>query len=85
MKRDGEQISISSQDAIYSHLFVDATAIVSTEVLERIYDMMQLGAEGGATQDLDEEDVNPDHYLHVINAFDMPWWNFNSERKAFEK
>jgi hypothetical protein len=47
--------------------------------------MMQLGADGGATQDLDEEEVNPDHYLHVINAFDMPWWNFNSERKAFEK
>ncbi|KAG8742576.1 DNA-directed DNA polymerase epsilon, subunit B [Ceratobasidium sp. 414] len=63
----------------------DATAIISTEVLERIYDMMQLGVEGGATQDLDEEEVNPDHYLHVINAFDMPWWNFNSERKAFEK
>ncbi|KAG8706058.1 DNA-directed DNA polymerase epsilon, subunit B [Ceratobasidium sp. 395] len=63
----------------------DATAIVSTEVLERIYDMMQLGAEGGATQDADEEEVNPDHYLHVVNAFDMPWWNFNSERKAFEK
>ena len=58
---------------------------MSTEVLERIYDMMQLGAEGGSTQDLDEEDVNPDHYLHVIYAFDVPWWNFNSERKAFEK
>ncbi|KAG9126473.1 hypothetical protein FRC07_003289 [Ceratobasidium sp. 392] len=63
----------------------DATAIVSTDVLERIYDMMQLGADGGATQDADEEEVNPDHYLRVINAFDMPWWTFNSERKAFEK
>ncbi|KAF8681125.1 DNA polymerase epsilon subunit [Rhizoctonia solani] len=62
----------------------DATAIVSAEILERIYEMMQIGTEG-STQDLAEEDVNPDHYLHVINAFDMPWWTFNSERKAFEK
>jgi hypothetical protein len=45
---------------------------------------MQIGTEG-STQDVAEEDVNPDHYLHVINAFDMPWWTFNSERKAFEK
>lgn len=63
----------------------DATSIVSTEILERIYDMMQLGADGGATQDVDDEDVNPDHYLHIINAFEMPWWIFNSDRKAFEK
>lgn len=47
--------------------------------------MMQLGADGGATQDVDDEDVNPDHYLHIINAFEMPWWIFNSDRKAFEK
>lgn len=58
---------------------------MSPEILERIYDMMQLGADAGATQDVDDEDVNPDHYLHIINAFDMPWWIFNSERKAFEK
>ncbi|KEP55739.1 DNA polymerase epsilon subunit B [Rhizoctonia solani 123E] len=62
----------------------DATAIVSAEILERIYEMMQIGTDG-ATQDLPDDEVNPDHYLHVISAFDMPWWTFNSERKAFEK
>ncbi|KDN48053.1 hypothetical protein RSAG8_03069, partial [Rhizoctonia solani AG-8 WAC10335] len=62
----------------------DATAIVSVEILERIYETMQIGTDG-ATQDLPDEDIDPDHYLHIINAFDMPWWTFNSERKAFEK
>ena len=33
----------------------------------------------------EEEDIDPEHHLHFINAFEMPWWHFSHERQTFER
>ncbi len=55
---------------------------VSLDVLQRVYDAFQnSGDTGGGEEDF----LDPENYLHVINAFDMPLWHWSMERSAFER
>lgn len=53
---------------------------VSLEVLQRVYDAFQEGNEAGESDFLDL-----DSHLHFIDAFEMPLWNWSTERSAFER
>lgn len=33
----------------------------------------------------EEDTIDPEHYLHFINAFEMPRWHFSHERQVFER
>ena len=55
---------------------------VSLDVLQRVYETFQNGdddGEQGHTQ------LDPDSWFHVIDAFDMPLWNWSTERSTFER
>lgn len=60
---------------------------VSLDVLRRVYNVFQSGgggdAAGGAADDDDFLDL--DAHLHFIDAYDMPLWNWSTERVAFER
>lgn len=53
---------------------------VSLEVLQRVYEAFQ---EGGDTAEGDF--LDPESHLHFIDAFEMPLWNWSTERSAFER
>lgn len=64
----------------------DCGTIVTKRILERVYDAMRLsGEDGSGAGTLDAESLDPDHHLFVIDAFDMPSWNYSLERKTFER
>lgn len=56
---------------------------VSLEVLQRVYDAFQSGGENGGQGE--DDFLDPDNYLHFINAYEMPSWNWSAERTAFER
>lgn len=58
-------------------------------MIERVYalvseaasaDASGSGALGAAT-----ESIDPNHHFHIIDAFEMPAWQWSIERKTFEK
>lgn len=55
---------------------------VSLDVLQRVYETFQSGGETGGGED---DFLDPDNYLHLVNAYDMPLWNWSTERIAFER
>lgn len=55
---------------------------VSLHVLQRVYENFQGSGDG---QSEEQEILDPENHLFVINAFDMPLWNWSSERGTFEK
>ena len=58
----------------------DAQMKVSLDVLQRVYDTFQDGGDAG-----DSDYMDPDNHLHFIDAFEMPLWNWSTERSAFER
>ncbi|GJE84193.1 epsilon DNA polymerase [Phanerochaete sordida] len=58
----------------------DAQMKVSLDVLQRVYEAFQ---EGGDTTEGDF--LDPESHLHFIDAFEMPLWNWSTERSAFER
>ena len=65
----------------------DCGTIVSRVILQRVYDGMAPGGDGktGHSHDLDGDSLDPEHHLFVIDAFEMPSWNYSNERKTFER
>lgn len=61
----------------------DAAMKVTVEVLQRVYDNMQ--DQGDHINDAGEEYLDPDSHLHVVDAYDMPLWNWSLERGTFER
>lgn len=55
---------------------------VSLDVLHRVYEAFQNGDEGG---DEGHAQLDPDSHLFVIDAFEMPLWNWSTERSTFER
>ncbi|KAI0773465.1 epsilon DNA polymerase [Irpex lacteus] len=68
----------------------DAQMKVSLDVLRRVYNVFQSGgggggdAAGGGGGD-DDDFLDLDAHLHFIDAYDMPLWNWSTERVAFER
>ncbi|KAK7061812.1 DNA polymerase epsilon subunit [Favolaschia claudopus] len=60
----------------------DATMKVSIDVLQRVYESLQ---DQGQRTDQGKEAIDPESHLFVIDAFEMPLWNWSSERGTFEK
>ncbi|OJT04135.1 DNA polymerase epsilon subunit B [Trametes pubescens] len=60
----------------------DAQMKVSLDVLNRVYEAFQSGDNEGAQE---HAVLDPDHHLYVIDAFEMPSWNWSSERSTFER
>jgi len=56
---------------------------VSLEVLGRVYDNMR--NQGDRSLEDSKETLDPNSHLHVVDAFDMPLWNWSGERGTFEK
>lgn len=63
-------------------LCADAAMKVSLDILRRVYETLQDQASGDATE---AELLDPESHLYVINAFEMPLWNWSYERGTFEK
>lgn len=59
----------------------DAVMKVSLDILRRVYDSLQ---DQGA-DDTESELLDPDSHLYVIDAFEMPLWNWSHERGTFER
>ena len=55
---------------------------MSLDVLQRVYEAFQSNGESG---EADDDFLDPDKHLHFINAYDMPLWNWSTERMAFER
>ncbi|KAH9853528.1 epsilon DNA polymerase [Lenzites betulinus] len=60
----------------------DAQMKVSLDVLQRVYEAFQNGDGEGAQE---HALLDPDNHLFVIDAFDMPLWNWSTERSTFER
>ncbi|EIW82110.1 DNA polymerase epsilon, subunit B [Coniophora puteana RWD-64-598 SS2] len=61
----------------------DAAMKVSLSILKRVYDTLQ--DQGADADALDAELLDPESHLHIIDAFEMPLWNWSQERGTFEK
>lgn len=60
----------------------DAQMKVSVQILQRVYDAFQ----GGDGKSQGENDfLDPDEHLRIVDAHDMPLWNWSNEKGAFEK
>jgi len=55
---------------------------VSLGILRRVYDALQDQGSGDAAE---TELLDPESHLYIINAFEMPLWNWSHERGTFEK
>ncbi|KAH9899927.1 epsilon DNA polymerase [Cubamyces lactineus] len=60
----------------------DAQMKVSLDVLHRVYETFQNGEGEGAQE---HATLDPDNHLFVIDSFDMPLWNWSTERSTFER
>lgn len=57
--------------------------MISVELLEKVYEKLRVSAdqvEGQVDQVYDSQ-----HYMKIVDAFDMPPYRWNDENKAFEK
>ncbi len=70
---------------MFRHILIlrlDAQMKVSLDVLKRVYENFQ-GADGQGQNG--GERLDPDSHLYVVNAFNMPLWNWSQEKSAFER
>lgn len=61
---------------------------ISDDTLDRVFERLQVAGESAAHPDALDEDGNlemPEHFLKVINAFDMPRLAWSLERNTYEK
>ena len=64
-------------------LSLDAVMKVSVAVLQRVYQLLQGSSTTASSIEQDILDV--DAHIFVVNAFEMPQWNWSSERCTFEQ
>ncbi|KAF9226558.1 DNA polymerase epsilon, subunit B [Gyrodon lividus] len=60
----------------------DAAMKVSLSILQRVYEGLQDQGSGGVTE---TELLDPESHLYVIDAFEMPVWNWSHERGTFDR
>ncbi|RDX55559.1 epsilon DNA polymerase [Lentinus brumalis] len=60
----------------------DAQMKVSLDVLQRVYETFQNGEDEG---EQGQAQLDPESHLFVIDAFEMPLWNWSTERSTFER
>ena len=53
---------------------------VSLDVLQRVYENFQ-----DAEDDGEDDYMDPGSHMHFIDAFEMPLWNWSTERSSFER
>ena len=64
-------------------LLSDAAMKVSVAVLQRVYQLLQ-GSSTTATS-VEQDVLDVDAHIFVVDAFEMPQWNWSSERSTFEQ
>ena len=64
-------------------LLSDAVMKVSVAVLQRVYQLLQGSSTTASSVEQDILDV--DAHVFVVDAFEMPQWNWSSERSTFEQ
>lgn len=70
--------------AIPLTLYQDCSTIVTRPLLVKAYESV-IEKNSANTGVGEEEDIDPEHHLHFINAFEMPRWHFSHERQTFER
>ena len=55
---------------------------VALDVLHRVYETFQNGEDNGEDGPVQ---LDADSHLYVIDAFEMPLWNWSTERSTFER
>lgn len=68
--------------------YIDVSTIITRATVERVYELVSEAAgnaAGGSGDPMDGETVDPNHHFFVIDAFEMPNWQWSIERKTFEK
>jgi hypothetical protein len=58
--------------------------IVTKKLLAKVYETLQGSGEERSQNTLGDE-LDPEHHLFFIDAFDMPSWHYSAERQTFEK
>lgn len=71
------------QGSCILNISADAAMKVSEDVLQRVYHLFK--EHGNKTNDHFADMLDPESHLHIVNAFDMPLWNWSVERGSFEK
>lgn len=61
----------------------DAVMKVSVTVLQRVYQLLQGSSTSASSIEQDVLDVEA--HIFVVDAFEMPQWNWSSERSTFEE
>ena len=80
-KQDG--IIFALQGFCLLNVPTDAAMKVSKDVLQRVYNLFK--EHGNKTDDHFVDMLDPESHLHIVDAFDMPLWNWSVERGSFEK
>ncbi|KAG9317411.1 DNA polymerase epsilon, subunit B [Chiua virens] len=60
----------------------DAAMKVSLSVLQRVYEALQ---DQGPGDQAETELLDPENHFYIIDAFEMPTWNWSHERGIFER
>lgn len=61
----------------------DAVMKVSVAALQRVYQLLQGSSTSASSIEQDILDV--DAHIFIVGAFEMPQWNWSSERSTFEQ
>ena len=64
-------------------LLSDAVMKVSVTVLQKVYQLLQGSSSTASSVEQDILDV--DAHIFVVDAFEMPQWNWSSERSTFDQ
>lgn len=64
-------------------LQTDAIMKVSVAVLQRVYQLLQ--GSSTAASSIEQDILDVDAHIFVIDASEMPQWNWSSERSTFEQ
>ena len=61
---------------------LDVDMKVNVDVLKRVDDSIQ---DQDTRMDVEKELIDPESHLFIINAFEMPLWNWSQESATFTK
>lgn len=82
-KQDGMCSSNIFAVIILYLISADAQMKISLDILKRVYETFQ---NGGDSRSQEEPTLlDPESHMFVVNAFDMPLWNWSQERSTFER
>jgi len=64
-------------------LLSDAVMKVSVAVLQRVYQLLQ--GSSTAARSIEQDILDVDAHIFIVDAFEIPQWNWSSERSTFEQ